>query len=178
MQIFNRINCNVRDMFRQGRVLCRLPYLVAGAISGALWSAIALILDSGWAIPTNSALILFGALCSGVATGVSISLVFRWLFNRTPTLVFLALPLATLPVAITIFAVLLWVARRFAGVHFEPQVPPSHELRLILETYLTGGLVSIVSPILLGVALLNQCVMRFLLRHAAPRKAARKGVAH
>jgi len=105
-------------------------------------------------------------LC-GSSNGILIALLFQRLFHRAPTPFFLILPLVTLPVAITIFALLLWAMRQLMGVQFQPSLSPLRELRLIVETYLFGGLLSIFMPILVLLALATQYAMRFLLRRAA-----------
>ncbi len=144
----------------------RVSYLAAGAASGAVWFGVAALLDSDWAIPKDS-LPFMAAFCAAILTGIFISTVFRPLFRRTPAGIFVFLPLVTLPTGIAVFALLLWLARRFTGVDFVPSVTPAHELRLIVETYLIGGLISVFAPVLFGLALLNQYVMRSLLRRVA-----------
>ena len=144
-----------------------ISYLAAGAASGTVWFGIAMLLDSNWAIPKDSTFPFIAALFAAIITGIFISTVFRPLFRRTPAGIFVFLPLVTLPTGIAVFALLLWLARRFTGVHFVPSVTPAHELRLIVETYLIGGLISIFAPVLFGLALLNQYAMRFLLRRVA-----------
>jgi hypothetical protein len=144
-----------------------LTYLAAGSVSGAVWFGIATLLDSDWAIPKGSGLPFLAALFAGIASGVFISLVFRPLFRSASTSIFILLPLVTLPIAIGGFALLLWLSRWLTGVHFEPQVQPTHELRLIVVTYLVGGLMSIFAPVLFVLALLNQYAMRLLLRNLA-----------
>jgi hypothetical protein len=147
-------------------LLKRVSYLAAGAASGGVWFGVATLLDSDWAISKDTWPFI-AALCAAVLTGILISTVFRPLFRRTPGGIFVFLPLFTLPMGIVLFSLLLWLARRFTGVHFVPSVMPAHELRLIAETYLIGGLISIFAPVLFGLALLNQYAMRFLLRRLA-----------
>lgn len=145
----------------------RFIYVGAGAASGALWFGVALLLDAGWAIPRERTVPFVAAMLCGSTTGILIALLFQRLFHRAPTSFFLILPLATLPVAIMIFAVLLWGARQLLGVHLQPSLPALRELRLILETYFFGGLFSVFMPILLLLALATQYAMRFLLKRAA-----------
>jgi len=88
---------------KMSKTFRKSSYWVAGAISGTVWFFIALGLDWGWAIPTHRALHLGAAILAAVATGELISLVFRTSFQRARVPMFLLLPCATLPMAITAY---------------------------------------------------------------------------
>lgn len=135
-----------------------LIYLVAGAISGIVWFGVALGLDSGWAIPTDQFLPLLAAILCASITGVSISLIFRRAFRRLASGFFVFMPLITLPLAVVTFALLIWIARRLFDIE------PALSLESIVATFVVGALLSIYTPFLLALSLVNQCVMRSLLR--------------
>jgi hypothetical protein len=140
-----------------------LLYFAAGLVSGAVWFLIPLTIDDGWGIPPGFTGRTAGVVCAMV-TGAFISFLFRRLFRRSPLIAFILLPCATLPVAITVFSLLLWLARLALGVHFSP-APVGGDFRLLTESYLIYGLLGS-GPILYILALLNQYAMRSLLnRH-------------
>src|SRR6266404_9600949 len=92
--------------------------LAAGAVAGIIWSLLAFACDYGvedmqsmTCIPPGTAGFV-GALICGAATGISIAIVFRWLFRRTPKFLFPLLPVLTLPTAIILFSLLIWLERR------------------------------------------------------------------
>jgi hypothetical protein len=135
-------------------------YLAAGLVSGALWSLIPLLFNGGWGLPPGAIGRVAGTFCA-MGTGVLISFLFRPAFRRAPLLGFIFLPCVTLPIAITSFALLLWLSRLALGVHFSPP-PFGGDLRLIEESYLVYGLIG-GGPFLYILALLNQYAMRSLL---------------
>ena len=110
-----------------------------------------------------SALYLSTVILSAVVTGEAISLLFRRVFHNARKTVFFILPIVTLPVAIAMFAVLVWLVRQIFGVHFVPALSPAGELSLIFGTYLIV-LITLFAPFLYGLALLNQYPMRVILR--------------
>ncbi len=140
-------------------------YLVVAAISGAVWACAAIVLDGAteadhsWAIPWQDPLALALIIPGGAIVGVSVgALVRRPLQARSRLTPFL--PLVTLPLAIALFATLVWASRAILGYHFTPQLSRRAELGLILETYLVYGLVSLMTPLLYVLALLNQRMIR------------------
>ena len=138
-------------------------YWITGGLSGAIWFIVAKYLDNNWAIPKSSWSFLAAVILVGAATGEVISFMFRRAFIKKSKVIFFMLPLVTLPVAITLFAVLVWLMRQLLGVHFQVEISPLSELGLILEWYLIV-LLSIFAPFLYGLALLNQHVMRIILK--------------
>jgi hypothetical protein len=144
-------------------------YWIAGALSGAVWFIVALGLDNDWAMPINSWSFLAAVILAGAATGVVISVLFHRVFSKKSKVLFFMLPLVTLPIAIALFAVLVWLMRQSLGVRFQTEISPPSELRLIVETYLFV-LLSIFAPFLYGLALLNQFVMRTIIRKQKPNK--------
>ncbi len=145
-------------------------YWIAGALSGAVWFIVALGLDNDWATPKSSWSFLAAVILAGAATGMVISVLFRRAFSKKSKVLFFALPLGTLPIAIALFAVLVWLMRQSLGVHFHAEISPLSELSLIVETYLIV-LITIFAPFLYGLALLNQYVMRAILRKQMPNQA-------
>jgi hypothetical protein len=143
----------------------QLLYALAAALSGAFWFLIPLSADSGWGLPQG----VFGRIvgvCCGVATGLGISFLFARAFNSPSRVVFLLLPFATLPTAIALFSILLWVARFGLTEDFYRPPPNPHYLRDILEAYIVYGLFSLGTPILYGLALLNQWIMQVVQRRS------------
>jgi hypothetical protein len=137
-------------------------YALAGAISGAAWSLIPVLLDSGWAIPSG-VLGLMAALVCGLVTGLLVSLIFALPFRLAPPVLFYFLPLITVPCAIALFSVLIWVVRLGLDMHFAP-APVQGDLSLILDSYLFYALCSYLTPFLYIFGLANQVMMRFILR--------------
>ncbi|MBI3887356.1 MAG: hypothetical protein HY302_16745 [Opitutae bacterium] len=144
-------------------------YWIAGALSGAVWFFVAIGLDNDWAIPKSSWSFLAAIVFAGIMTGEVISVVFRRAFSKKSKVLFFMLPLVTLPIAIALFAVLVWLMRQSLGVRFQAAISPLAELRLIVETYLIV-LLTIFAPFLYGLALLNQSVMRAILKKQKPNK--------
>jgi hypothetical protein len=144
-------------------------YWIAGAVSGFVWSLVALLLEfmleegRHWAIPRDRLFFLVAIMVSGIATGEFTSLLFRRPIQNAGRGACFILPLLTLPVSITFFAGLVWLIRQTFGVHFEPSLPPAGELRLIVVTYLLV-LLTLFGPFLYGLALLNQYALRLILR--------------
>lgn len=146
-------------------------YWIAGALSGAVWFIVAMGLDNDWAMPKSSWTFLAAVILAGVVTGGLISVLFRRAFSKKSRIIFFILPLVTLPLAIALFAVLVWLMRQSLGVRFQVEISPLSELRLIVETYLIV-LLTIFAPFLYGLALLNQYVMRAILRKRMPNQTA------
>jgi hypothetical protein len=144
-------------------------YWIAGAVSGFVWSLVALLLEflleggGHWAIPRDRPFFLVAVMVSGIATGEFTSLVFRRPIKNAGRGAYFILPVITLPVSITLFALSVWLMRQTFGVHFEPSLPATGELRLIVTTYLLV-LLTLFGPFLYGLALLNQCAIRLILR--------------
>ena len=136
-----------------------------GAISGGAWFALVSFLDGGWAIPLRNAWGLAAAIASAVVTGVTVMHLFQIPIRRARSLAALVLPLATVPTAMVLFSILLWYARRLTGAAFDPPLSAGAELRSILETYAFYGLLGLpLSPVLFGLAYLNQHWARAMLR--------------
>ena len=146
-------------------------YWIAGALSGAVWFVVARGLDNDWAIPKSSWSFLAAVVLAGVVTGEVISVLFHRAFRMKSKILFFMLPLVTLPLAIALFAVLVWLMRQSLGVRFQTEISPLSELRLIVETYLIV-LLTVFAPFLYGLALLNQYVMRAILKKQMPNQAA------
>jgi hypothetical protein len=137
-------------------------YPLAGTISGAAWALIPLVLDSGWAIPSG-VLGLVAALVCGLVTGLLVSLIFALPFRFAPPVLFYLLPLDTVPVAIAIFSILIWLVRLALNIRFAPP-PAQGDLQLILDSYLFYSLCSYLAPFLYIFGVANQRIMRFILR--------------
>jgi hypothetical protein len=143
-------------------------YAAVAMMSGAAWFAVAALCDSvrgeyiGGTMPlaTRGAFTLF--LLSGVATGVIVSYGFRRAFHRARLPWELLLPLATIPFGVSVFAVLVWLTR-FALGYRVPSVLPGEELGIIVMGYLFYALVSLLTPVLYVLALLNQGIMHLIL---------------
>lgn len=103
-----------------------------------------------------------GALFCGALTGIAVAVLFRRWFSSTPTFLFLLLPALTLPVAIAIFSLLVWMERRVLGT--PTRSSPGEELGVILSIYGIYGLVSIFMPLLYGIALFTQRWFRQMLQ--------------
>ncbi len=150
-------------------------YAFAGALSGALWWDLALLLDLAngagqWTMPTHKPLELTAFLFCGVLTGLAVSYLFRGSFRRAQPPSELALPLMTLPVAIFLFGVLVWLARLALGYRFYEGQPATRDLELILTTYFFVAFVSVALPVLYVIALLNQGVMHLILVSGTERR--------
>jgi hypothetical protein len=141
-----------------------------GASSGFVWFLIALTFDKGVrdfnypVIPTAGLLAIAGSLLAAILTGVSISLLFQRCIQSRSMWLHLALPLITVPTAITIFSVLVWVVwlllGRTAGVQ------PLGQLANTLGFFLIYGLCSIFAPFLYVVAALNNWTLHEILKRA------------
>jgi hypothetical protein len=143
-----------------------MRYAMAAIGSGIVWFVVACFLDEAWAIPHDRISSVATLLLCGVIAGLLVSYTFRGAFRRLrlPWLFFL--PLVTIPVGVSAFAVLLWVARVLLGYHFSP--PPSQgDLQLILETYIIYSLISLAVAIIYPLSLLNQFIMHELLNRNA-----------
>ena len=139
-------------------------YLLIGALSGAFWFLIPLSFDSGWGLP-HGTLGRIVALGCGIATGLFISSAFARPFRSSSRVGFFVLPVITVPIAITLFSLFLWVARLGLNEHFFPH-PAGGDLRLILESYIFYGLSGLAAPVLYGLALLNQWIMHLVLQRS------------
>ena len=143
----------------------RARYIAAAALAGAVWFLFPLFLDYGVADMQSMSGIPEGgsaeALVCGMLTGIIIAFLFRPLFRKASQRVFVLLPFATLPTAIVIFSVLIWLTRQWLGVH--SRFVGISELWEILSIYLIYGLFSIFSPILWGFAFLTEYLFRVFL---------------
>jgi hypothetical protein len=135
-------------------------YGVAAVVSGAVWSGLAMLFES-MAPNTVPASAL---LACGILTGLAVSYVFRGAFRRARAPWKFLLPLATVPFAVSLFAVLVWFARRALGHPFSSQAMlPGEELSLVLTGYLVYGLLSMFTPVIYALSLVNQGIMHFIL---------------
>ncbi len=107
-----------------------------------------------------------GLLICGVLTGLAVSYVFRGAFRNARAPRELLLPLMTVPFAVLLFALLVWMARLATGHRFSSRTMlPGEELALILSGYLIYGLLSpLFTPVLYVLALVNQGIMHLILR--------------
>src|SRR5262245_12142397 len=155
-------------------------YAIAAALSGTLWFGLAFLFDAmggptGWAMPTRHVGELGAFLICGVITGVVVSYLFRPTFRRARFPSELLLPFLTLPFAISLFALLVWVVRLGLGYRFYEGVPPTRDLTLILEAYFFYSFVSIFLPVLYAFALVNQGVMHLILVSGVEQRVAPDG---
>jgi hypothetical protein len=139
-----------------------MQYAIASIGSGVAWFCLACFLDEAWAIPRDRMSSVATFLLCGVISGLVVSYTFRGAFRRLrlPWLFFL--PLITIPVGVSAFAVLLWLARVLLGYHFSPP-PAQGDLQLILQTYIIYSLVSLAAVIIYPLSLLNQFIVHELL---------------
>jgi hypothetical protein len=147
----------------------RSRYLVAASLSGLAWFCLALVLESategwrGWAIPRDSAPAFFVfAFCGGL-TGLAVSYTFRSSFRRARGLRGACLPLVTLPFGISLFGVLVFVARWGMGYRFSPDPGAIGTFTLILVTYLAYSFMSVALVVVYPLSLVNQRIMRSVL---------------
>jgi hypothetical protein len=143
-------------------------YVAAAAAAGAAWTLLPFALDYGVQDMQSMSCIprgffgFVGALICGSITGVAIALAFRILFRFTPTVLSPLLPVLTLPAAIALFSLLVWLERRALGV--PSRFTPPEELFEILSIYGIYGLMSIFMLVLYAVALVTQWWFRWMLR--------------
>ena len=116
-------------------------------------------------IATNSAIAVVASWLAATATGAAVAMAFRRPLLKSSDLFFVSLPLLTLPVALALFALLSWLA--WVGFGTTKDVPLFHRLGDFLSFFLVYGLISIFTPILFGLALLNQWAIRRALGHAS-----------
>lgn len=143
-----------------------LKWIGAGAVTGAAWFLLPFLFDVGvedmqdiQPIPVGHTLACIASVGCASATGIIIALVFRrWLFP--PGHWFFLLPIVTLPVAVFIFSLLLWLVRQSFGIH--SHLAGVKELLEILLIYVIYGLVGIFAPVLYGCALLTQYIFRII----------------
>jgi len=128
----------------------------AGAISGCGWFVVLLLLDGGWAMPLGSALGIAASLASAVGTGIVVAYLFRRPICRNKGAWFVMLPLVTVPVAILVFSCFIWLARRATQVSFNPPLGSRSDFAFILSTYAIYGTISLIAPVLWGLAFVNQ----------------------
>lgn len=132
----------------------------AGAISGCCWFVVLLLLDGGWAMPLGSVGGIAASLASAVGTGIVVAHLFRVPICRNRGAWFAVLPLVTVPAAIVVFSCFIWLARRASQVSFTPPLGTRSEFAFILSTYVIYGTISLIAPVLWGLAFINQRWMR------------------
>ncbi|MEY2527234.1 MAG: hypothetical protein QOE73_2005 [Verrucomicrobiota bacterium] len=109
------------------------------------------------------------ALVCGMLTGVIIALLFRPLFRRSSQRVFILLPFATLPTAIVIFSVLIWLARQWLGVH--SRFVGVSELWEILAIYLIYGLFQYLRAYPVGICVPHSACLPYVAHAPRPNQS-------
>lgn len=149
------MNDDISDSARLGR---------AGAISGCFWFFIALLFDKGVqdfnypVMPTDSIIAITGCLLAAAITGASIALFFGRLLLKRSKLTFFLLPLATIPMATSIFSVLVWIVWLLVG---ETEGGPRlHHLATILSFFVLYACISLLAIFVYLFAILNQLAIR------------------
>ena len=133
--------------------------LLGGIASGIVWSVFAVFLDDGWAIPKNNAgyaLTILGA----VPIGVTISLFSYPIIKNQGMIVNGLVAVISLPVAIALFSILIFLIRLLLGVEFSPQ-DRQGDFALIFQSYLVYGLFG-GGIILFPLASLNHMILKRL----------------
>jgi hypothetical protein len=152
-------------------------YAGAAVLSGILWFLACYYLDrqgGGMTSQGSAAAFVVFALC-GSLTGVVVSYAFRGALRRMRMPWGLLLPLATVPVGICAFTILLWLARAGFGYRTAPLASWSHELLTILSTYFFYVVVAGLYPLVYALALVNQWILHLILvEHGAYRLASRR----
>ena len=115
----------------------QIKILFTGAISGAVWSLFAIFFDDGWAIPKSKEGIIL-AILSGVVTGMVITAIFHILIKKEGNGLRLVCSFVSLPLAISLFSVLLHVSRKILAVEFSPE-PAQGDFLQIIESYIVYG---------------------------------------
>jgi hypothetical protein len=95
---------------------------------------------------------------AGAVTGIAVSFLFRKAF-RLSGVKFAVLPLATLAFACQFFGVWHWAWLS----HFSPVPIEAGFLGYVLSTFLLMTFMSLLTPIFLALAWVNQWLMRFIL---------------
>ena len=144
-------------------------YAFAAVVSGAVWFALAALCDStrgeyiGGTMPfiAPGAQVLFPL--AGIGAGVAVSYGCRNAFRKARLPWELLLPLVTIPFGVSVFAMLVWVARRALSI---PSwgLSPSEELATLLTGYLVYAMLSLLMPVAYALALVNQGIMSHILR--------------
>ncbi len=115
----------------------KIKLLLAGGISGAVWSLLPIFFDDGWAIPKSNEGITLTML-SGVVTGITITAIFHILTKKDGKGIRFIFSLVSLPLAIGLFSVLLHISRKILAVEFTPE-PAQGDFLLIIESYIFYG---------------------------------------
>lgn len=134
-------------------------YGIAAVVRSA-WSGLAMLFESTApnTVPSSA------LLACGILTGLAVSYVFRGAFRRARAPREFLLPFATVPFAVSLFAVLVSFARRALGHPFSSQAMlPGEELSLVLIGYLVYGLLSMFTPVIYALSLVNQGIMHLIL---------------
>jgi hypothetical protein len=141
-------------------------YFFAALLSGIVWGLLVFICVQP---PERTALEVF-VLCGGAA-GVGVSLLFRATFRRARAPLGLLLPLATVPVGMMTFAVLLWLVGLGFGRR-DATIVPQYDLSVILNAF--GILLLWVGlyPFVYVLSLLNQWILHLLLAEGGTARPA------
>ena len=142
-------------------------YAVAATLSGLAWFLPVYACQStAVASPSNSTAFAVFLLC-GSGAGLVVSYLFRGAFRRARLPWAFFLPLATVPVGISVFAALVWAARLGFGYR-----PTTHDLELVLSDLLTGML--FFYPIVYVLSFINQWILHVvLIEHGAYQPGSR-----
>lgn len=111
-------------------------------------------------MPPQSAVGALLALASAVGTGIAVAHAFRWPIQRARAAWSAALPLVVVPVAILVFAGLIWLSRQVSHTSFDPPLVDRSEFLLIASTYAVYGMLSLFAPVLWALAYINQHWLR------------------
>lgn len=142
-------------------------FLVVGSIAGCVWLGFAMLFDY-WSydgvrslIPSSGLREILVSVLVAASTGTVILVVFRRAILSGSRRLFFALPVLTLPAAIVLFSVLVWLARLALGSNGSPDWslhPPG--FMVILDGYVMYGLFSVFAPILYVLALATQWMIQ------------------
>jgi hypothetical protein len=137
-------------------------YAVAAVVSGVLWSLLVYVGKS----PSVTATDLVVFLVGGSGTGLAVSYMFRSAFRRARMPWTLFLPLATVPLGVSVFAGLVWAGRLALGYH-----TATRYLELLSDLTLE---LFFFYPLVYVLAFINQWILHLVLvEHGAYRPGAR-----
>jgi hypothetical protein len=134
----------------------RHTYALGATLSGVMWSLMYYGFEPG-RFGGHVTLACFAL--SGAVTGITVGYLFLWVFQRAHLPLSLVLPFATLPVAVNVFAVSLWLLRLAFGSRtgIFPALP-----RTVVND---AGLIVLVGfwPVFYLLALVTQWVLQVIL---------------
>jgi hypothetical protein len=147
-------------MARSGRLL------VGGALSGAIWFLIAVAFDRGVrdfnapVLPTAGPFEIASSLASAVLAGVAVAVAFSRAWGTNSRIVLYLTPIGALVVGVLTFSVLTWVLGQLVGAATQP-------LPEVVGTLFFYALLSVFTPVLYVLALVNGLAIRSAVRRAA-----------